>query len=172
MSRRSGRNRIASAIAAAGLALACSQFFSSAGDAAPAAGSAAVLDALFPEGRTTLELEVLAARDGLEPGQDFVVLELGRDAGSSHHLVWIRDREVPHRHDRHDLFVVILRGYGAMRLGDTERAVGQGSILYVPRGTVHAFRNDSDAPAVAYAVYAPAFDGSDRVTLSPDRGDP
>ena len=75
----------------------------------------------------------------------------------------IRDREQPHRHDRHDLLVVILRGYGFMRLGDEERAVGEGSILYVPRGTPHAFRNASGAVAVAYAVYAPAFDGRDRV---------
>jgi mannose-6-phosphate isomerase-like protein (cupin superfamily) len=43
-----------------------------------------------------------------------------------------------------------------------ERAVGQGSILYVPRATVHAFRNTSDEPAAAYAVYTPAFDGQDR----------
>jgi mannose-6-phosphate isomerase-like protein (cupin superfamily) len=41
--------------------------------------------------------------------------------------------------------------------------VGEGSILYVPRGAVHAFRNDAPEPAIAYAVYLPAFDGQDRV---------
>jgi mannose-6-phosphate isomerase-like protein (cupin superfamily) len=49
-----------------------------------------------------------------------------------------------------------------MRLGADERPVGEGSILYVPRGTVHAFRNATAEPALAYAVYAPAFDGKDR----------
>ena len=125
----------------------------------------AVLDAWFPEGRMTIALGALAGQDGLAEGEDFKLIELGRDEGSSHHLVWIRDREVPHRHDRHDLFVVILKGHGAMRLDEEEREVGEGSILYVPRGTVHAFRNAAAEPAVAYAVYAPAFDGKDRQLL-------
>ena len=122
-----------------------------------------VLDALFPEGRRTVTLESLAQTDQLPSNENFRVVELGRDRESSHHLVWIRDQEIPHRHDRHDLFVVILRGYGGMRLDQEERRVGSGSILYIPRGTVHAFRNSSDQPALAYAVYVPAFDGLDRV---------
>jgi mannose-6-phosphate isomerase-like protein (cupin superfamily) len=125
----------------------------------------AVLDALFPDGRRTLRLEELAGRVALEPGEDVHLIEIGRDRGSSHHVVAIRDREVPHRHDRHDLVVVMVRGHGSMLLGDEERPVGVGSILYVPRGTVHAFRNAADEPAVAYAVYAPAFDGKDRVIV-------
>jgi mannose-6-phosphate isomerase-like protein (cupin superfamily) len=129
---------------------------------APAEGPPAVLDALFPDGRRTQELRALGESAPLAPGEDFRVTEVARDANTSHHVVWIRDRETPHRHDRHDLFVVILRGHGGMRLGADERPVGEGSILYVPRGTVHAFRNATAEPALAYAVYAPAFDGKDR----------
>ena len=125
----------------------------------------AALDALFPDGRRTESLLALADSETLAPGEGFRLREIGRDANTSHHLVWIRDREQPHRHDRHDLLVVILRGYGFMRLGDEERAVGEGSILYVPRGTPHAFRNASGEVAVAYAVYSPAFDGADRVPV-------
>jgi mannose-6-phosphate isomerase-like protein (cupin superfamily) len=33
-----------------------------------------------------------------------------------------------------------------MRLGVDERPVGEGSILYVPRGAVHAFRNEAKQP--------------------------
>lgn len=135
------------------------------GCAKPAAKSPATLDALFPDGRRTESLLALADSETLAAGEGFRLREIGRDANSSHHLVWIRDREQPHRHDRHDLFVVMLRGYGFMRLGDEERAVGEGSILYVPRGTPHAFRNNSGEVAVAYAVYAPAFDGTDRVPV-------
>jgi len=131
-----------------------------------AAGGAppAVFDALLP-GRLNVPLETLASRAPLAPGQAFRVVEIGRDAHTSHHVATIRDREVPHRHDRHDLVVVMVRGHGHMRMGDEERPIGEGSVLYVPRGTPHAFRNDSDAPAVAYAMYAPAFDGQDRVTV-------
>ncbi|MFQ5514033.1 MAG: cupin domain-containing protein [Myxococcota bacterium] len=132
---------------------------------APAEGPPTVFDGLFPEGRRTQPLGELIGRVQLAPGESFRLVEIGRDTHSSHHLVWIRDREQPHRHDRHDLFVVILRGFGSMQLGKEERPVGEGSILFVPRGTPHAFRNDSDRPAIAYAVYAPAFDGLDRVPL-------
>jgi mannose-6-phosphate isomerase-like protein (cupin superfamily) len=125
----------------------------------------AVLDALFPTGRKTEALAALAATEPLPSGQGFRIREIGRDKHSSHHLVWIRDRETPHRHDRHDLFVVMLRGSGAMRLGSEERPVGQGSVLYVPRGTVHAFRNTSGDVAVSYAIYVPPFDGKDRVEV-------
>ena len=125
----------------------------------------AVLDALLGEERMTVALEALETRAVLGAGESQRVVEVGRDAASSHHVVAIRDREVPHRHDRHDLLVVMLEGHGAMRLGDEERPVGQGSILWVPRGTVHAFRNTSDAPAVAYALYLPPFDSTDRTTV-------
>ena len=106
---------------------------------------------------------------GLPPDSDFGVQTLGLDPHTSHHLVWIRDAEVPHRHDLHDLVVVILRGHGRMLLGDRETPVGEGSIIYVPRGRVHAFTNESAEPAAAYAVYVPFFEGSDRVVV-PDLG--
>ena len=139
----------------------------------PPSAPPAMLDALIAGERQTTALDALAQSGGLAPGESFKVSEIGRDAYSSHHLVWIRDREVPHRHDRHDLFVVILRGHGGMTLGDSERVLGEGSILYVPRGTVHTFRNASAEPAVAYAVYVPAFDGVDRVTVrAPGRAGP
>jgi mannose-6-phosphate isomerase-like protein (cupin superfamily) len=123
------------------------------------------LDAVFGSERRTEALEALARSETLAPGEAFRVVEIGRDRHTSHHLVWIREREVPHRHARHDLVVFMLRGYGAMRLGDEERPVGPGSVLYVPRGTPHAFRNTSGEVAVAYAVYTPGFDGIDRVPL-------
>jgi mannose-6-phosphate isomerase-like protein (cupin superfamily) len=130
--------------------------------AAPAQKSPQVVDALFPGGRLTQPVAELLAAHPLEAGKDFQVIELGRDAASSQHLVWIVDRERPHRHDGHDLFVVMLRGSGTMRIGTETRPVGEGSILYVPRATPHAFTNLSGAPAAAYAVYFPPFDGKDR----------
>ena len=123
----------------------------------------AVLDALFGDERRSVALEALETRALLGPGENQRVVEIGRDEHTSHHVVTIRDRETPHRHDRHDLTVVMLEGWGAMRIGDEERRVGRGSILYVPRGAVHAVRNLSDEPAVAYAVYTPAFYGKDRI---------
>jgi mannose-6-phosphate isomerase-like protein (cupin superfamily) len=149
------RASLAAAAAAAGIWLASGGL---AADAPPA-----MLDALYPSGRLTAALASLPDRVKLAPGQSFKVVELARDTGTSQHLVAIRGAETLHRHDRHDLLVVMLRGHGVMRLGAEQRPVGEGSILYVPRGTVHAFRNESPEPAVSYAVYVPPFDGKDRV---------
>jgi len=143
------------AAAAALLALAC----------ASGGGGEAVFDGRLPGGRLSAPLAELTARATLAPGEDFRVVEIGRDAASSHHVVAIRTGETPHRHDRHDLLVVMLEGHGTWRLGDETRTVGEGSILYVPRGTVHAFTNASDAPAKAWAVYFPPFDGTDRALV-------
>ena len=133
--------------------------------AAPAEKSPPVVDALFPTGRLSQPLAELLAAHPLAAGKDFQVIELGRDAASSQHLVWIVDREQPHRHDRHDLFVVMLRGSGTMRIGAETRPVGEGSLIYVPRATPHAFTNLSGAPAAAYAIYFPPVDGKDRESV-------
>jgi mannose-6-phosphate isomerase-like protein (cupin superfamily) len=133
-----------------------------AGDAPPP-----MFDALFPTGRQSLALASLAERVTLGAGEDLRVVEIARDTHTSHHVVAIRGAETPHRHDRHDLLVVMLRGHGRMRLGAEERPVGEGSILYVPRGSVHAFHNHAPTPAVALAIYAPAFDGIDRTPAGP-----
>ena len=133
--------------------------------AAPAGDSAPTIDALLAGARVRIALAELPDRVQLAADQEFRVVELGRDAHTSHHLVAIRTAETPHRHDHHDLLVVMERGHGTMRIGDQTLPVGERSILYVPRGTVHAFANQSGAPALAYAVYTPPFDGTDRVEV-------
>ncbi len=127
----------------------------------------AVLDVLLGE-RSTTEIAELIRRAEPAADQAVRVVEIGRDDHTSHHVVALRVGEELHRHDRHDLVVVLLRGHGSMRLGEESRAVGEGSILYVPRGTVHAFTNAADTPAFAYVLYTPPFDGEDRVRVSGD----
>jgi len=131
---------------------------------------AAVIDALIDGQRRTVSIGALVRRGVLAPGQDVRVEELGRDARTSHHLVTLRDREPLHRHDRHALLVVVLDGHGRMHVRDEERSVGEGSVLYVPPGVVHAFINRAARPAVAYVVYTPPFDGSDRRLVEPMGG--
>jgi len=133
--------------------------------AAPAEDSAPTVDALLGSERVRIPLASLAERVPLAADQPFRVVEIGRDAGTSHHLAAIRAAEKPHRHDHHDQLVVIARGYGTLRIGDRTLPVGEGSVLYVPRGAVHAFTNTSGAPSVAYVVYTPPFDGVDRVEV-------
>jgi mannose-6-phosphate isomerase-like protein (cupin superfamily) len=134
-----------------------------------AASEPAVVDGLFSAGRLTRPLSELITGAALAEGEGFRIVEVGRDANSSHHIVSLRDREPVHRHDTHDLLVVVLRGYGQMLIGDQERALGANSVVYVPRGTPHSMRNTSGTPIVGYAVFVPAFDGQDRVLVEPPR---
>jgi mannose-6-phosphate isomerase-like protein (cupin superfamily) len=132
---------------------------------APAALPAASVDALFGSERKTAILVELAQAAALAPDQDFKIIEVGRDAHTSHHIVALRGREPLHRHDTHDLIVYNFKGQGSMLLGDEERRIGTGSIVYVPRGTVHSMRNASAEPMLGYATFSPPFDGQDRVSV-------
>ena len=128
----------------------------------PAAPPATV-DALFGNERVRIPLSALGLAAPLAADQPFRIVELGRDAGTSHHVAAIRGAETPHRHDHHDQLVVIARGHGSVRIRDQTQPVGEGSIVYVPRGTVHAFTNEDDTPALSYVVYTPPYDGKDRI---------
>ena len=132
----------------------------------PETVGASAVDAVLGGRRMTVPFDALVARVPLADNEDFKVVEIGRDASSSHHIVALRGREPIHRHDTHDLLVVTLEGYGSMLLGDEERAIGPRSIVYIPRGTVHAMRNLSGKVLYGYAVFTPPFDGKDRVPVA------
>jgi mannose-6-phosphate isomerase-like protein (cupin superfamily) len=127
----------------------------------------AVVDAVLAGQRLTVPFSELVARVPLAAGEGFKIAEIGRDGSSSHHIVALRGREPIHRHDLHDLLVITLEGHGSMLLGEQERAIGPRSIVYVPRGAVHAMRNLSPGVMYGYAVFTPPFDGKDRVPVAP-----
>ncbi len=61
-------------------------------------------------------------------------------------LVPARDGAPPHIHHREDECFYVLEGeFEFLRGGDTVTA-GVGSLIYVPRGTLHAFRNVGGGP--------------------------
>jgi mannose-6-phosphate isomerase-like protein (cupin superfamily) len=90
------------------------------------------------------------------------VVDLGRSEALSNHLAIVQSSELPHRHNRHDSTVTILRGHGTMTIGGETRHVRAGAVMFIPRGVVHHYTNESDPPTVALVVYAPPFDGQDR----------
>lgn len=115
-----------------------------------------------PFGTSVADLVASAALADDEPAR---VVELGRTQHASHHLVALRGGEPLHHHADHDLTVVMLQGFGSMLLGDRRTPVGEGSLLHVPSGVVHAFTNQSDGVAVAYVMYAPPLEAPDRVLV-------
>ena len=62
----------------------------------------------------------------------------------------------PHIHTREDEFFYVLDGTFEIRIGDELHALGPGGFAYVPRGTVHNFRNTADTPSRILIGFTPA----------------
>ena len=62
----------------------------------------------------------------------------------------------PHIHTREDEFFYVLDGTFEIRIGDEVRPVGPGGFAYVPRGTVHNFRNSADTPSRILIGFTPS----------------
>ncbi|WP_166397886.1 cupin domain-containing protein [Rubrobacter marinus] len=62
-----------------------------------------------------------------------------------------------HYHDAEQVYVV-LEGRGRMRVGDQEREVGSGDLVYVPSGAKHGIENASQETLVYVSAATPAMD--------------
>ena len=118
--------------------------------------------ALAPVGA---DLDTLLAAYPLAPGANVLAVELGRSETVSHHLVQVREGEAPHIHERHDLTVVMLRGTATLTVDAEQRAIDAGDVMFIPRGRAHFVRNTGRAPAVAFVVFSPPFQGPDAVPI-------
>jgi mannose-6-phosphate isomerase-like protein (cupin superfamily) len=65
-----------------------------------------------------------------------------------------------HRHEAQEQIYVIIRGIGVMTVGDEERDVREGMLIFVPPSTAHTIRNDSNAPMSYVSATSPPFDGA------------
>ena len=62
----------------------------------------------------------------------------------------------PHLHTREDEFFYVVDGSFEIRIGDELHALGPGGFAFVPRGTVHNFRNTADTPSRILVGFTPA----------------
>lgn len=62
---------------------------------------------------------------------------------------------VPHYHEHFTESFYVLEGELALLAGDEWMTAGVGDLVYVPRKSVHAFRNDSDAEARFILLFTP-----------------
>jgi mannose-6-phosphate isomerase-like protein (cupin superfamily) len=111
------------------------------------------------------ELENFLAANPLAAGENIKVTTLGQGPAASHHIVQIRDREVPHVHKAHDATVTVLQGRGYLMMEKRRVELAAGDVVYIPRGAVHYFVNTHSEPTVAFAVYSPPFDGKDTIPV-------
>ena len=111
------------------------------------------------------DLNEILTEHPLSAEENIKVVTLGKGQGVSHHVVQIRDREIPHVHKKHDLTVMVLKGKGYLLLGKRKIDLAAGDVLFVPRRTTHYFVNTFSEPSVALAVFSPPFDGKDTIPV-------
>jgi mannose-6-phosphate isomerase-like protein (cupin superfamily) len=107
------------------------------------------------------ELDKILAENPLPPGENIKVTTLGQGPTVSHHVVQIRDREIPHVHKLHDATITMLKGGGYLILEKQRIDLVAGDVVYIPRAAVHYFVNTHSELAVAFAAFSPPFDGKD-----------
>ena len=112
------------------------------------------------------DLDRILKENPLGPAENIKVVTLGKGQTVSHHIVQIRDREVPHIHKRHDLTVTVLRGQGYLVLGQSKLDLSIADTVFIPRDVVHYFVNQSREPAVAFVTFSPPFDGKDTIPVA------
>jgi len=121
-----------------------------------------LLVAAAAEGQLVDSEEILAERPADPPGGATVVEVLRGEQASTN--VWRISGEMPaHLHRAHEEVIVVRSGRARARVGDRTVELGPGDVLLVPKDTVHGARTIGEEPLVGVSVFAPAFDGADRV---------
>jgi mannose-6-phosphate isomerase-like protein (cupin superfamily) len=62
-----------------------------------------------------------------------------------------------HAHEHGEQVYVIVSGTGTMLVGDEEREVGPGTMVFIPPRTRHAIRASADAPLTYVSATSPPF---------------
>jgi mannose-6-phosphate isomerase-like protein (cupin superfamily) len=98
-------------------------------------------------------------------GQSSFLLLTKGQFGSQHLAVtWVDcppgSRQEIHRHDAEEQVYVIVRGRGTVFVGDDEKEVAEGTLVYIPPGSDHAIINKSDETMCYVSATSPPFDSS------------
>ena len=98
-------------------------------------------------------------RDGLV---SHVLLEGGDVTEGNLTVTWVDvapgSAQLPHSHAPEQVYVVV-EGRGSIRVGDEERPVESGDLVYIPSGQVHSIRNTTEGRVLAYVSAAtPSMD--------------
>jgi mannose-6-phosphate isomerase-like protein (cupin superfamily) len=104
-----------------------------------------------------------------------ILLEEGDAPGGELSITWVDvepgSEQKPHSHDPQQVYV-ITRGEGRMRVGDDEREVSAGQMVFIPPNTEHGIVNTGEETLTYVSAATPAFAVTDmydtgRLSLSP-----
>ena len=104
-----------------------------------------------------------------------ILLEEGDAPGGEMSITWVDvepgAQQPPHSHDPQQVYV-ITRGSGRMRVGDDERDVAAGHMVFIPKNTEHGIVNTGDEVLTYVSAATPAFPVTElydagQISLSP-----
>lgn len=108
--------------------------------------------------RTITEVEVLPEHNGTVPVWYLVKPREMKDLTEGGYLELVNEFEVaaggavfPHSHPTHE-FYFVMTGHGVMTVGDEDRDVGPGDLVYIPPDIVHSL-----APTGGGAIHCFCF---------------
>lgn len=94
------------------------------------------------------------------PGDTYTFLATGEETGNAFFQfeadVPAGGGPPPHTHSREDESFYVVRGTLEMQLGDTTMLAHAGDFVFIPRGTLHRFKNIGDSVAVQLVTFVPA----------------
>ena len=89
-----------------------------------------------------------------------ILLEEGDAPGGELSVTWVDvepgSEQKPHSHGPQQVYVII-RGTGRMKVGDDERDVGAGHMVFIPPNTEHGIVNTGDEVLTYVSAATPAF---------------
>jgi quercetin dioxygenase-like cupin family protein len=94
------------------------------------------------------------------PGDMYTFLVTGEQTGGSHFamegLVPPGGGPPPHTHDNEDETLYVLEGTCSVQIGEQRLVASAGDIVFLPRGTPHAFRNEGPDTLRLILTFLPA----------------
>lgn len=100
-----------------------------------------------------------------DPSKGAIVTEILRGEQASVNAWQITDVMPAHLHREHEEIIIVRTGRARARIGDRDVDLKPGDVFLVPKNTVHAARAYGEEPFTGVSVFAPAFDGKDRVPV-------
>ena len=101
--------------------------------------------------------------------KSYLLLTEGQFGSKNLAVTWVEgvpgSEQPMHEHPDREQCYVIVQGRGLMRVGDEEREVSAGTLVFVPPATAHAIRNTGREPLIFVSAASPPFDID---TLSPE----
>ena len=104
-----------------------------------------------------------------------ILLEKGDAPGGELSVTWVDvepgSEQKPHSHDPQQVYV-ITRGQGRMKVGEDERDVREGQMVFIPPNTEHGIVNTGEETLTYVSAATPAFPVTDlydagQLSLSP-----